>query len=285
MKRILITLMGVALISACSESADPATPAAADEFGWGIIPVGDLPTAGALIAHLNGPSANVTSGAVSNGSFETGDYTGWTLWEGPNNSPAFGTWGIATNGQTILRLESVFDYFDGISVVQTSPGLPHTYTATDGNYVALQLQRGSQSHRMYQDVVLPSARAQLTWDMEFHNHFGGGFSSAQSLSVNVRDPNTDAVLGSLFGTAAGDPASMPMTHFEADLSAWSGQTVRISVDMVVNNFYFDAAFDNFIIDVLDPVTKDDCKDGGWEQYGFKNQGQCVRFIETGKDSR
>ena len=35
----------------------------------------------------------------------------------------------------------------------------------------------------------------------------------------------------------------------------------------------------------DPQTKDDCKKGGWEQYGFKNQGQCVRFIETGKDSR
>jgi hypothetical protein len=34
-----------------------------------------------------------------------------------------------------------------------------------------------------------------------------------------------------------------------------------------------------------PTTKDDCKGGGWDQYGFRNQGQCVRFIETGKDSR
>jgi hypothetical protein len=32
-------------------------------------------------------------------------------------------------------------------------------------------------------------------------------------------------------------------------------------------------------------TKDDCKNNGWVQFGFKNQGQCVRFIETGKDSR
>jgi hypothetical protein len=32
-------------------------------------------------------------------------------------------------------------------------------------------------------------------------------------------------------------------------------------------------------------TKDDCKNNGWAQFGFKNQGQCVRFIETGKDSR
>lgn len=35
----------------------------------------------------------------------------------------------------------------------------------------------------------------------------------------------------------------------------------------------------------DPVTMDDCKDGGWEVYGFKNQGQCNQFVNTGKDSR
>lgn len=34
-----------------------------------------------------------------------------------------------------------------------------------------------------------------------------------------------------------------------------------------------------------PTTKADCKNGGWEEYGFKNQGQCIRFVNTGKDSR
>jgi hypothetical protein len=36
---------------------------------------------------------------------------------------------------------------------------------------------------------------------------------------------------------------------------------------------------------VNPESQGDCKNGGWEQFGFKNQGQCVRFIETGKDSR
>jgi len=36
---------------------------------------------------------------------------------------------------------------------------------------------------------------------------------------------------------------------------------------------------------LDPVTKADCQNGGWEDFGFKNQGQCIRFVNTGKDSR
>jgi hypothetical protein len=33
------------------------------------------------------------------------------------------------------------------------------------------------------------------------------------------------------------------------------------------------------------MTKDDCKNSGWELYGFRNQGQCIRFVETGEDSR
>jgi hypothetical protein len=35
----------------------------------------------------------------------------------------------------------------------------------------------------------------------------------------------------------------------------------------------------------DPTTKEDCKDGEWVEYDFSNQGQCIRFVETGDDSR
>lgn len=28
-----------------------------------------------------------------------------------------------------------------------------------------------------------------------------------------------------------------------------------------------------------------CRNGGWKMYGFRNQGQCIRFVNTGKDSR
>lgn len=34
-----------------------------------------------------------------------------------------------------------------------------------------------------------------------------------------------------------------------------------------------------------PDSKNDCKLGGWEDYHFKNQGQCIRYVNTGKDSR
>jgi hypothetical protein len=30
-----------------------------------------------------------------------------------------------------------------------------------------------------------------------------------------------------------------------------------------------------------PTTNDQCKNGGWEQFGFRNHGQCIAFIERG----
>ena len=36
---------------------------------------------------------------------------------------------------------------------------------------------------------------------------------------------------------------------------------------------------------FDVPGKEACKNDGWMQFGFRNQGQCVRFAQTGKDSR
>lgn len=34
-----------------------------------------------------------------------------------------------------------------------------------------------------------------------------------------------------------------------------------------------------------PIVIDDCKGGGWMGLGFRNQGQCIRYVNTGVDSR
>ena len=47
----------------------------------------------------------------------------------------------------------------------------------------------------------------------------------------------------------------------------------------------DERFDWTRFYVLSLENKDQCKAGDWEALGFKNQGQCVRYVETGKDSR
>ena len=38
-------------------------------------------------------------------------------------------------------------------------------------------------------------------------------------------------------------------------------------------------------EITDPTSVGECKNGGWQDFGFRNQGQCIRFVNTGKDSR
>jgi hypothetical protein len=41
----------------------------------------------------------------------------------------------------------------------------------------------------------------------------------------------------------------------------------------------------FAVGPFDPTTKKDCNKGGWAQYGFVDRTHCVRFVQTGEDSR
>lgn len=42
------------------------------------------------------------------------------------------------------------------------------------------------------------------------------------------------------------------------------------------------AVDNHQLVVTLEVTKESCKNGGWESFGFKNQGDCIQYVNTGK---
>jgi hypothetical protein len=34
-----------------------------------------------------------------------------------------------------------------------------------------------------------------------------------------------------------------------------------------------------------PTDADQCRNGGWAEFGFRNQGQCIRYVNTGTDTR
>lgn len=73
----------------------------------------------------------------------------------------------------------------------------------------------------------------------------------------------------------------PTTHVTKTFTANATVEVRLALG---GERQWD--FDWVSFDVLPDVqTKDECLDGGYEAFGFSNQGQCVRFIESGKDSR
>jgi ELWxxDGT repeat protein len=185
--------------------------------------------------------------SIVNGSFETGDYTGWILLEDSGYADS-GTWGIAQDGDVVNNVTPTYDFCDGVWVQQSSPGLPITYNATDGSYLAYQLQNNPENHRMYQDITLSPSATNLTWDMWYTSweYFDPDY---QYLAVNLRDPLDDTIIETLFKTTDGiDPSSIPMTSFSRDISAYAGTTVRLDIEMMVQGFYFDAAFDNFAIE-------------------------------------
>ncbi|MCC5905123.1 MAG: hypothetical protein JJU13_02870 [Balneolaceae bacterium] len=48
----------------------------------------------------------------------------------------------------------------------------------------------------------------------------------------------------------------------------------------------DERFDWTRVGVLsDASSRMDCMNGVWEEFGFRNQGQCIRYVNTGQDSR
>ena len=61
-----------------------------------------------------------------------------------------------------------------------------------------------------------------------------------------------------------------------------------NIGQVFLNHYNDGArsYDAFWhAGIQEPTVKDDCKNGAWEEFGFRNQGQCIRYVNTGQDSR
>lgn len=192
-------------------------------------------------------AAPAGAATLVNPGFETGDFSGWVLNE-DSGIGFFGTWGVLVTGTAVGSGASVFDHHDGINVTQRTPGLPTTFHATEGSFLAVQLQRGPETHRMYQDVTLLATDTDLIWDMRYENHATGGFDPArQYLAVHVRDPVSDAILATVFRTDRGDPLSVAMSSFTADVSAFAGRTVRLDVELEVQDFYFDVAFDNFAV--------------------------------------
>ncbi|MEX0826534.1 MAG: hypothetical protein WD184_07290 [Acidimicrobiia bacterium] len=91
-----------------------------------------------------------------------------------------------------------------------------------------------------------------------------------TLSIAL-DPDTDTVNYAINGQFAG--------------SSYAGSD---TIGQVFLNHYNDGARDYtayWHAGVVAPQTADECKKGGWMDFGFRNQGLCIQFVKTGEDSR
>src|SRR5438132_1575464 len=152
-----------------------------------------------------------------NGSFESGDFSSWnvsTASTGGAGTP-FVPWTVSRAGAG--------GYF-GYGIVTTSPqdGLYDAWNGFDG--------AGPMEYRMYQDVTIPSGTSHITWKDRAQWNFCCGATMARTYSVQLRDPNTNSVLTTLYtfstGTTAGYHETGWLTH-GSDLSAYAGQKVRL----------------------------------------------------------
>jgi hypothetical protein len=56
----------------------------------------------------------------------------------------------------------------------------------------------------------------------------------------------------------------------------------VEVTNQVSTYLPSAMTGTFTVKSCLPTSAEQCKDGGWQSYGvFKNQGDCVSFVETG----
>jgi len=69
-------------------------------------------------------------------------------------------------------------------------------------------------------------------------------------------------------------------------AANSGYTTISEIDVVVDGVSQTVVLDSVSINGktygFSATSKDDCKNGGWQTFGFKNQGDCVSSFASGK---
>lgn len=92
-----------------------------------------------------------------------------------------------------------------------------------------------------------------------------------TLFIDALAPLTDSY-GAILATGSAAPEFSQGGHpgWDASHSGGGGVGYDLTVSPIVT---------------ADPTDKSDCKKGGYEDFGFRNQGQCIRFVMTGKDSR
>jgi hypothetical protein len=192
-----------------------------------------LTVAVALLAAPGGAGAAI----VNNGDFETGNLSGWQV---STTDPGEG-WFAYTGTSSPLNDFSI-------------PAPPQ------GNHAAITDEEGEGLHVLYQDMTLPPGGSVNQLSLFVYYDTAAPIVSPNSLDpmgganqqyrIDVMKPSApidsvaagDALL-TVFRTLAGDPQSLGPTVKTADLTAFAGQTIRLRLAEVDNQFFFNAGAD------------------------------------------
>ncbi|MEO6183672.1 MAG: M36 family metallopeptidase, partial [Verrucomicrobiota bacterium] len=167
---------------------------------------------------------------ISNGGFESGDFSGWTK---------------TTSG--------LGDFM--INTGTNDPASPDGPTAPyEGAFSAFGTQVGPGLHLMYRDVVIPTnfSLVTLNWADRIRN-FYTSFATNQQFRVEART-TANVTLAVLFSTQPGDPVMGDWVERTVDLSSYKGQTIRFAFIVDPSLYFLDVHLDNVSVRVASPPT-------------------------------
>ncbi|HUF50765.1 MAG TPA: DUF642 domain-containing protein [Longimicrobiales bacterium] len=198
------------------------------------------------------PSFAILSVGLSNASFEEG-YTGWTFPGSPGQFIDIGAFWATTDGTNSVDLNGFFAGYISQDIA-TVPGTAYT--------VLFDLAGNPGSPQNLKKLEVSAAGASANYEFDTTGKTGGTVASmgwrAESFTFTATGTTTTLAFTSLH---------TPPTHPDRAQGP-AVDNVRVVFDAPNN-----------------PTTIDDCKKGGWAQYGFRNQGLCIQYVNTGKDSR
>ena len=181
-------------------------------------------------------NTGVLAATVTNGGFETGTLSGWTV---VNQSGSNGSW---------------YNYTGTSSPVTHRP-IP---APPEGTHAAITDQTGPSLHELYQDITLaPGFTHTLTFTLFYHsyaaftapgpltNPFPNQQYRIDVMKTSAADFSTSPadVLANVLQTKLGDPRVLAPTPVTFDLTPFAGQTVRLRFAAAVRNSNFNAGVD------------------------------------------
>jgi hypothetical protein len=153
---------------------------------------------------------------VENGSFETG-FSSWTTQATAGQWRPWQVTGAGAGGYPSTSFAP--------AIAKTSP--------QDGQRVAWNgfTGYGPMEFRLWQDVTLPSGVATLSWMERIQKRFYMGGSNPYTFEVQIRDPNTNNTLSTIFSYSI-DATSRTQVDTDwqshsVDVSQFSGSTIRL----------------------------------------------------------
>jgi len=193
---------------------------------------------------------------------------------GRDNVAKIGVIAAQQDADQFRRFEGIKKVDDFGTKVQVDLYVPGEWQ--DANVVNVGFWSSDNPISAYPLIVY---RNGATVDAGFYTWDGVGYVYA-GIAVEYEDWNTLAI--SL-------DTENEFANYIINGEAAGGMTATGSnIGQVFLNHYNDGERDYFAYwhaGIPSPKTIDDCKKGGWQNYGFRNQGQCIAFVNTGRDSR